>query len=158
MQQCSVMTNTMVASWDVSALYTKTINVYSPRYTGAVVRVDPVYARASVHTAGLGAVLVVRLTVNAGESERTRTRIWRHILKQTAQVSSKWILSGLPILIPLGHCQGETHGVVFASNNLSNPFVPQNGQHKWLKYILLASKVYPHVLFFKVDESNCITH
>lgn len=46
-----------------------------PRWTRTVVRVDAVDASASVHAAGVGAVLVVRLAVDAREAERARTRV-----------------------------------------------------------------------------------
>ena len=54
--------------------------MYLPEWTRAVIRVDAVDAGAAVHAAGLRAVLVVGLAVDAREAERARAGVRRHVL------------------------------------------------------------------------------
>lgn len=61
----------IVAGRTVAHVYTKlAVGARVARRTRTVVRVDAIDAGATVHAAGLGAVLVVRLTVDAREAER----------------------------------------------------------------------------------------
>lgn len=55
----------------------------SPNRTGAVVGVDAIDTGPSVHAAGLRAILVVGLAVDAGEAEGTGAGVRGDVLRET---------------------------------------------------------------------------